>query len=92
MAAMISSFSDGAVLRSMSASGSCMSASVGGGGLFRTSLKCSAHLASFSASVVRSYPWLSIIGKSVVPQYLPLSNFVILSTFPYSPLLAASSA
>ena len=56
MAAMISLFSGGAVLRSRSASGSCMSVSVGGGGLFRTSLKCSAHLASFSATVVRSHP------------------------------------
>ena len=70
MAAMISLFSGGAVLRSRSASGSCMSVSVGGGGVFRTSLKCPAHLASFSATVVRSHPWLSIIGKSVVTRYL----------------------
>ena len=43
--------------------------------------------------MVRSRPWLSIIiGESVVPRYLPLTNFVILYTFPCSPLLAASSS
>ena len=45
MAAMISSFSGGAVLISRSVSGSSTSASVAGDGLSRTSLKCSAHLA-----------------------------------------------
>ena len=41
MTAMISSFPGGSVLTSRSVSASCISASVGGGGLFRTSLKCS---------------------------------------------------
>ena len=36
MAAIISSVSGGAVLSSKSSPGSCTSASVGGGGLFRT--------------------------------------------------------
>ena len=36
-------FSGGWVLTSRSVSASCISASVGGGGLFRTSLKCSIH-------------------------------------------------
>ena len=40
MTAMISSFPGGSVLTSRSVSASCISAS-GGGGLFRTSLKCS---------------------------------------------------
>ena len=84
MAAMISSFSGGVVLRSTSSSGSCMSASNGGGDVFRTSLKCSSRLASCSASVVRSRPWLSIIGLSIVPQHLLLTTFVILYTFPCS--------
>ena len=43
MAAMISSFPGGSVLTSRSVSASCISASLGGGGLFRTSLKCSVH-------------------------------------------------
>ena len=68
MVAVISSFSGGAVLRSRSALESCTSTSVGGGCLFRTSLKCSAHLASCSASVVRSRLCLSTIGESVVPR------------------------
>ena len=42
-AAMISSFPGGLVLTSRSVSASCISASLGGGGLFRTSLKCSVH-------------------------------------------------
>ena len=51
MDAMISSFSGGAVLTSQSASGSFTSASVVGGGLFRGSLKFSAHLDTCSVSV-----------------------------------------
>ena len=46
MAVMISSFSGGAVLASRSVSGSRASASIVAGGLFRTSLKRSAHFAS----------------------------------------------
>ena len=43
MAAMIPSFPGGSVLTSRSISASCISTSLGGGGLFRTSLKCSVH-------------------------------------------------
>ena len=43
MAAIISSFPGGSVLTSRSVSASCISASLGGGSLFRTSLKCSVH-------------------------------------------------
>ena len=59
MVAIISSFSGGAVLTFRSLSGCSTSASIVGGGLFRTSLKCSAHLSSFSASVVSYLPCLS---------------------------------
>ena len=76
-------------MTSRSVSASCISTSVGGGGLFRTSLKCSVHRASCSASVVSSHPCLSMIGASVPPLYLPHTSLVIL---PRSPLLAASSA
>ena len=44
MAATISCFSGGVVFTSRSLAGSCTSAGAVGGGLFRTSLKCSAHL------------------------------------------------
>ena len=63
MAAMNSSFSGGAVLTSRSVSGSCTSASVVVGDLSRTSVKCSAHLASCFASVVSSLPQLFIHNK-----------------------------
>ena len=66
MAAIISSFSGGAVLTSRSLSGCCISATVVGGGLFRTLLKCSVHLASFSASMVSNLPCLSTIGRRPV--------------------------
>ena len=46
MAAMISSFSGGAALTSRSVSGSCAFVSIVDGGLFRTLLKYSTHLAS----------------------------------------------
>ena len=92
MAATISSFSGGAVFTSRSLAGSCTSTVTVGGSLFRTSLKCSAHLASCSASVVSSRPCLSAMGASVDPRYLPLTSLVILYTRPCSPLAAASSA
>ena len=88
MAVMISSFSGSAMLTSRSVSGSCTSTSIVGGVLFRTSLKCSAHLASCSASVVSSLSCLSTIGVSVAPRYFPLTSLVILYTCPCSPLLA----
>ena len=47
LAAMISSFPGGSVLTSRSVSTSCISTSLGGGGLFRTSLKCSLQLERF---------------------------------------------
>ena len=79
MAAMISSFPGGLVLTSRSVSASCISASVGGGGgLFRTSLKCSVPRASCSASVVISRPCLSMIRASVPLLYLPHTSLVIL--------------
>ena len=79
MAAMISSFPGGSVLTSRSVSASCISASVGGGGgLFRTSLKCSVPRASCSASVVISRPCLSMIRASVPLLYLPHTSLVIL--------------
>ena len=76
MGAMISSLSGGAVLTSRSVPGSCTSASIAVGGLFKTSMKCSAHLASRSASVVRKLPCLSTIGVSVAPRYLPLRDLI----------------
>ena len=79
MAAMISSFSGGVVLTSRSVSGSFTSASIVGDGLLRTWLKCSAHPAFGSASVVRSLPRLSTIGVSVAPRYLPLTSFCVTS-------------
>ena len=78
MAAMIPSFPGGSVLTSRSVSASCISASVGGGGLFRTSLKCSVHRASCSAFVVSSRPCLSMIGAFLPPLYLPHTSLVIL--------------
>ena len=78
MAAMISSFPGGSMLTSRSVSASCISASVNCGGLFRTSLKCFVHRASCLASVVSSHPYLSMIGASVPPLYLPLTSLVIL--------------
>ena len=92
MAAMSSSFSGGAVLTSRSVSGSCTSASIVGGGLFRTTLKCSAYLASCSASLVSSLPFLSTIGVSLAPRSLPLRSLVMLYDLSCSRLLAASSA
>ena len=64
MAAIISSFSGVAVLTSRSISGSCTFASIVVGGLFRISLKCSAHFAPCYASVVSSLSCLSTIGVS----------------------------
>ena len=78
MAAMIPSFPGGSVLTSRSVSASCISASVGGGGLFRTSLKCFVHRACCLASVVSNHPCLSMIGALVPPLYLPLTSLVIL--------------
>ena len=91
MAAMIPSFPGGSVLTSRSVSASCISTSLGGGGLFRTSLKCSVHRVPCQAFVVSSRPCLSMIGASVPPLYLPLTSLVILQTLPCSPLFAASS-
>ena len=87
MAATISCFSGGVVFTSRFLAGSCTSAGAVGGGLFRTSLKCSAHLASCSASVVSIRPCLSAMGVSVDPRYLPLTSLVILYTRPCSPLV-----
>ena len=87
MVVMISSFSGGAVLKSSSLSGSCTSALVVSVGLFRTSLKCSAHLASCSASVVSSLLCLSTIGVSVAARYLQgLPYHVGSLVFPCHPL------
>ena len=77
MAATISCFSGGVVFTSRSLVGSCTSAGAIGGGLFRTSLKCSAHLASCSASVVSIRPCLSAMGVSLDPRYFPLTSLVI---------------
>ena len=93
IAAIISPLVDGPVLISRSVSASCMLASTSGGGLFKISLKFSAHLVCCLASVVRSLPCLSAIGATVVILRLPaLRTRVILYTLSYSPLLAASSA
>ena len=85
MAAMISSFSGGVVLTSRSVSGFC-SSSIVCGGLLRTSLKCSAHLASCSASAVSGLHCLSTIGVLVAPWYLPVMSLVILDRFPVGSL------
>ena len=84
MAATVSSFIGGSVvLMSRSAPAvSCISVSITDGGLFKTSLKCSDHQASRSASVVRSHACLSVISVSVVARYLPHTILVILYTFP----------
>ena len=75
IAAITSSFIvGGMLLTSKSTSASCMSASTVGGGLSNTSLKCSDHLASCSASVVRSLLCLSSIGEFVVPGPSPLEK------------------
>ena len=66
MAAIMSTFSGGAVLTSRSVSGYCTYALVVDGGLFRTSLKCYAHLASFSASLVSNLLCLSTMDVSAV--------------------------
>ena len=70
--------SGGAVLTSRTVSGSCISASAVGEGQFRTLLKCSAHLASTSASDVRVRPCLSVISVSIALCYLPQTILVIL--------------
>ena len=92
MAAIISSFSGGAVRTCRSVSGSCPSGTIKAGGLVRTSLKCSAHPVSCSASVVNGLSSLSTISESVPQRYMLLTRLVILHTCPCSALLAASSA
>lgn len=78
MAARISCFSGGAVLMSRSTSASCISVSSTGGGVFRISLKYSAQCAFCSLSIIRSFPSLSLIGTSLVPQNLQQIILVIL--------------
>ena len=78
MAAMISSFPGGSVLTSRSVSASCISASVGDGGPFKTLLKCSVYRASCLAFVVSSRPCLSMIEAFLPPLYLPHTSLVIL--------------
>lgn len=71
-------FSWGWVLTSRSVSAPCTSTSVGGGSLFKISLKCSVHAASCSASVMSSRRCWSIIGASVPTIYLTHTSLMIL--------------
>ena len=84
IALIISSFSGIAVLMSRSSAASGISASSSGGGLFRISLECSVQRSSYSPSVARRDPCLSLI--------LVLALCLVLSTdelcyFVHSPLL-----
>ena len=92
MTVVISSLSGGALLTSRSVSGSCTSAKIKAGGLVRTSLKCSAHLASCSDFVVSCLSCLSTIGGSVAQRYLLLPSLLTLYTCPCSSLSVTSSA
>ena len=78
MAAMISSFFGGPVSTLKSSSASGISGSSSGGGLLRTSLKCSTQRASWSFSEVRSCPCLSRIGTFLLPFYFPQISLVTL--------------
>ena len=78
MALMISSFVGGVVATSRSFSASWISGSVSGAGRFRTSLKCSVHLASCAVSDVSSWPSLFLIGAVVILLSFPHTCFVIL--------------
>lgn len=91
MADVISGTSGGLVLIFNSDSGSLISGSWIGGGLFKISLKCSVHRSSISFSDVNSFPCLSLMGRFGDGLFFPHITFVILYRFPCSPLLAASS-
>ena len=67
-------------------------ASIVGGGLVRTSLKCSAHLASCSASMASSLLCLFTIGVSIDGSAVLADDELSDLVHPCSPLLAASSA
>ena len=81
MVAMIC-FSGDEVLTSRSVSGSCISASIVGSGLFRTLLKilCGSFLLLFS--MVSGLPCLSIISMLVAQRYLQWTSLVILYNYP----------
>ena len=64
MALIISSLERGDVSFSRSSTATGMSGSVSGGGLFKISLKYSAHRASCFSSDIKSFPSLSFIGAS----------------------------
>ena len=75
MALAISFLVGGLVLMSRSSVGGGMIGGTGGAGLLSVSLKCSAHLALCSSSLVMAFPFLSLTGR------LGWLFFLVIDTF-----------
>ena len=91
IARLISSLLGRSQLISRSTSAGKISGVVLGAGLFKSSLKCSAHLFNWSSVLVKTFPSLSFIGV-VTYRCFPERVFVILYSSFRLPLPAASSA